>query len=74
MVHTFNPTTWEAEAGGFLSLRTARATQKKACLKRKKKKLPNLDSTLINGIFLESYSFHLDFPILWSTGCWKKTQ
>jgi hypothetical protein len=23
MVHTFNPTTWEAEAGGFLSSRTA---------------------------------------------------
>jgi hypothetical protein len=28
VVHTFNPSTWEAEAGGFLSSRTARAIQR----------------------------------------------
>jgi hypothetical protein len=27
VVHTFNPSTWEAEEGGFLSLRPARSTQ-----------------------------------------------
>ena len=27
MVHTFNPTTWEAEAGGFLSFRPAWSTE-----------------------------------------------
>jgi hypothetical protein len=26
MAHAFNPSTWEAEAGGFLSLRTAWST------------------------------------------------
>jgi hypothetical protein len=33
MVHTFNPSTQEAEAGGSLSLRTARATQRDLALK-----------------------------------------
>jgi hypothetical protein len=28
MAHVFNPSTWEAEVGRFLSLRTARTTQK----------------------------------------------
>jgi hypothetical protein len=28
-VHAFNPSTWETEAGGFLSSRTARAIQRK---------------------------------------------
>jgi hypothetical protein len=28
VAHTFNPSTWEAEAGGFLSSRPARATEK----------------------------------------------
>jgi hypothetical protein len=37
VAHTFNPSTWEAEAGGFLSSRTARATEK-PCLKKNKKK------------------------------------
>jgi hypothetical protein len=27
VVHTFNPSTWEAEAGGFLSLRPAWSTK-----------------------------------------------
>jgi hypothetical protein len=46
-VHTFNPSTWEAEAGRFLSLRpawytelssrTARAIQRNPVSKKKKK-------------------------------------
>jgi hypothetical protein len=46
--HAFNPSTWEAEAGGFLSSRpawfckvssrAARATQRNPVLKEKKKK------------------------------------
>jgi hypothetical protein len=28
VVHTFNPSTWEAEAGGFLSLRPAWSTER----------------------------------------------
>jgi hypothetical protein len=27
VAHTFNPSTWEAEAGGFLSLRLAWSTE-----------------------------------------------
>ena len=47
-MHTFNPSTWEAEASGFLSLRpawstkvssrTARATQRNPVSKSQKKK------------------------------------
>ena len=29
VAHTFNPSTWEAEAGGFLSSRTAKPKKKK---------------------------------------------
>jgi hypothetical protein len=48
VAHAFNPSTWEAEAGGFLefeaslvyrvSSRTARATQRNPVLKNKKQK------------------------------------
>jgi hypothetical protein len=38
VVHAFNPSTWEAEAGGFLSSRTARATQRDPVSKNKNKK------------------------------------
>jgi hypothetical protein len=38
MPHTFNPSIWEAEAGRFLSLRTARATQRNPASKKPKKK------------------------------------
>ena len=51
MVHAFNPSTWEAEAGVFLSLRpagvyrmssrTARATQRNPVSKTKKQKQKN---------------------------------
>jgi hypothetical protein len=40
VAHTFNPSTWEAKAGGFLSSRTAwstKATQRNPVLKGKKK-------------------------------------
>jgi hypothetical protein len=43
VAHTFNPSTWEAEAGEFLSLQsefqdTARATQRNPVSKNKKTK------------------------------------
>jgi hypothetical protein len=47
VVHAFNPSTWEAEAGGFLSLRPAwsqsefqdsQGNTEKPCLKKPKKK------------------------------------
>jgi hypothetical protein len=38
VAHTFNPSTWEAEAGGFLSSRTAKATQRNPVSKNKKTK------------------------------------
>jgi hypothetical protein len=38
VVHAFNPSTWEAEAGRFLSSRTARATQRNPVSKKPKKK------------------------------------
>jgi hypothetical protein len=37
VAHAFNPSTWEAEAGRFLSLRPARATQRNPVSKKKKK-------------------------------------
>jgi hypothetical protein len=46
VAHTFNPSTWEAEAGGFLSSRPAWSTEwapgqqgytQKPCLKKTKK-------------------------------------
>jgi hypothetical protein len=38
VAHAFNLSTWEAEAGGFLSSRTARATQRNPVLKKTKTK------------------------------------
>jgi hypothetical protein len=38
VVHAFSPSTREAEAGGFLSSKTARATQRNPVLKKKKKR------------------------------------
>jgi hypothetical protein len=38
VAHAFNPSTWEAEAGRFLSSRTARDTQRNSVLKNQKKK------------------------------------
>jgi hypothetical protein len=37
VAHAFNPSTREAEAGGFLSSRPARDTQRNPVLKRKEK-------------------------------------
>jgi hypothetical protein len=38
VAHTFNPSTWEAEAGGFLSSRTARALQRNPVSKNQKER------------------------------------
>ena len=38
MVHAFDPSTWEAKVGEFLSSRPARATQRNPVTKKKKKK------------------------------------
>ena len=38
MAHAFNPNTGEAEAGGFLSSRTARAIQRNPVSKNQKEK------------------------------------
>jgi hypothetical protein len=42
VAHTFNSSTQEAEAGGFLSSRTARAIQRNPFSKKKKKKRKKL--------------------------------
>jgi hypothetical protein len=36
VVHAFNPSTWQADADGFLSSRTARAVQRNPVSKKKK--------------------------------------
>jgi hypothetical protein len=41
VAHAFNPRTWEAEAGGFLSSRTARAIHRNPVWKNKKQKREN---------------------------------
>jgi hypothetical protein len=38
VAHAFSPSTWEAETGGFLSSRTARATQRNPVSKKQKKR------------------------------------
>jgi hypothetical protein len=42
VVHAFNPSTWEAETGGFLSLQSefqeSQGYTEKPCLEKKKKK------------------------------------
>jgi hypothetical protein len=42
VAHAFNPSTWEAEAGEFMSSRPARATQRNPVSKKKKKKPENI--------------------------------
>jgi hypothetical protein len=42
VMYAFNPSTWEAETGGFLRWRTARATQINPVWKNKKDKLTQL--------------------------------
>ena len=41
VAHAFNPSTWEAEAGRFLSSRIARATQRNHVSKKQKNKNKN---------------------------------
>jgi hypothetical protein len=38
VVHGFNPSTWEAEAGGFLSIRISKAILRNLVSKKLKKK------------------------------------
>jgi hypothetical protein len=38
VVHGFNPSTWEAEAGGFLSIRTSKAILRNLVSKKQKTK------------------------------------
>ena len=44
VAQAFNPSTWEAEAGGFLSSRPARATQRNPVSKKQKKKRNQVES------------------------------
>jgi hypothetical protein len=63
VAHAFNPSTWEAEAGGFLSSRTAKATQRNPVSKKTKQnktkqktKKPKKDKikVCLNAIFCKS--------------------
>jgi hypothetical protein len=57
VVHTFNPSTWEAEAGGFLSLwpawstkfQDSKATQRNLVSKKKKKE--GLEPDVVSHVF-----------------------
>jgi hypothetical protein len=51
VVHAFNPSTWEAEAGGFLSSRTARAIQRNPVSKKRKKKKKNQPSPWVSSLW-----------------------
>jgi hypothetical protein len=54
VAHTFCPNTWEAEAGGFLSSRPARATQRNSVSKNQKKKEKNKKGKKKKGVPLRS--------------------
>ena len=45
VVRAFNPSTWEAEAGGFLSSRTARVTHRNPVSKKQKNKTKQKECT-----------------------------
>jgi hypothetical protein len=72
VVLAFNPSTWEAEAGGFLSLkaslvyrvssRTARATQRNPVSKNQKKKKRNKKPRYIVHCYSKCYSFVFYLP------------
>jgi hypothetical protein len=59
VVHTFNPSLWEAEAGGFLSSRTAWSTGQpglhRETLSQKKKKLYTGRITKVYAIYIFIY-------------------
>ena len=50
MAHAFNPSTWEEEAGGFVSSRTPLATHTKRHTKKKKKKKKKKKPKKINKV------------------------
>ena len=63
VLHTFNPSTREAEAGGFLSLRIARATQRNPVSKKKKSTSPLVPKTTKAKWLSNSTSFFSEcFP------------
>ena len=62
VAHAFDPSIWKAEAGGFLSLRTARATQRIPVSKPKeeedgKKKKRQTDRLLLDNRAFKSSRF-----------------
>jgi hypothetical protein len=83
MVHAFNPSTWEAEAGGFLSSRPAWSTEWvlglyretlswKGKKKKKKKKEPDNSTIeplgkLVNGVSEGVFGFGYWVVLLF---CW----
>jgi hypothetical protein len=64
VAHAFNPSTWEAEAGGFqvaslvyrVSFRTARATQRNPVSKNQKKKKKKNSWAWRDGLEVKSAS------------------
>jgi hypothetical protein len=56
VAHAFNLSTWEAKAGGFLSSRTARATQRNPVLKQTNKKAIIIIIVIITTIIIVTTS------------------
>jgi hypothetical protein len=50
VAHAFNPSTWEAEAGGFLSSRTTRDTQRNPVSKKNKNKQTKKKRLLVSKL------------------------
>jgi hypothetical protein len=68
VAHAFNPSTWEAEAGGFLSSRpacsrTARAIQRNPVSKKTKTNQPNKKQTNKETYIIPSPVW-LCFPVI----------
>jgi hypothetical protein len=62
VAHAFNPSTWEVEAGRFLSSRTARATQRNPVSKKNKTKT-------LEGLFVHRKQSCIRFVILKINRC-----
>jgi hypothetical protein len=65
MAHTFNPSTREAEAGGFLSSRSARATQRNPVSGEKKMEMHLGDAKKVSFKMPFLFSFRV---MGWSPG------
>jgi hypothetical protein len=67
VVHAFNPSTWEAEAGGFLSLRPAWSTKRvpgqpglyRETLYKKKKKKKQRRKPVVQGNVIFRIAFEM---------------